>query len=489
MSTLGHTAQRLDSSLSSETVLCVDLDGTLVSTDTLWESFLALLRKNPLRLLFVPWWLLQGKAFLKRQIAQRVELDVSQLPYRREVLEFLRHQRQHGRTLVLTTAADRAIAERVAHHTGLFADVLASDGRVNLSGPAKVKLLMDRYGSRGFDYIGNGAIDVHVWRHARQAFLISPSTKLLSTVRSHTAVAHVFQSKTPNPLAILLRAFRIHQWIKNILLFIPLMLAHEFGQAALLGKAVAAFLAFSLSASAVYVLNDLLDLHADRAHPTKRFRPFAAGHLSIPTGLMLVMSLALGAAAVAIMFPPSTFLAYLALYVTIATAYSLYLKRLPVLDVIVLAALYTLRLLAGAAAVTLPLSPWLLAFSMFLFLSLAFIKRSSELSTLRAANLTLATGRGYRADDLECLRSLGTASGYISVLVLALYINSAKVTTLYNNPQVLWLICPLLLYWISRVWFLAHRGEVDTDPVVFALKDKVSCAIGLAIVLVAILAL
>ena len=478
----------LDPSLRSSKVLCVDLDGTLLATDALWEAVLALFRQNPFSIMLLIPWVLRGKAFLKQQVSQRVVLDVAKLPYHAEVVEFLHQERRKGRELVLVTATDRGIAERIARHTGLFGDVLATDGKINLRGLAKLQALKHRYGDRGFVYMGNAPVDLPVWRHADEAILVHPSSRLLKEASRVVNVGHVFQRQTRGRFISILSAIRIHQWIKNLLVFVPLIAGHKVANLPLLGDAGLAFIAFSFCASGVYVLNDLLDLEVDRAHPTKRNRPFASGKLGIPTGILLAGLLTLSGFSIALMLP-RRFFAILGLYVGMTTAYSVYLKRIVTLDVIALAGLYTLRIFAGGEAVRVTISAWLLAFSMFLFLSLAFLKRCSELYLLRGYDKGHVEGRGYREADLASLTNLGAASGYISVLVLALYINSSQVTGLYTHPEVLWLTCPLLLYWVSRIWLKAGRGEVHDDPVIFALKDKLSYAVGAAVALLMMLAI
>jgi len=468
-------------------ILCVDLDGTILATDTLWETILALLRQNPLFILLLPYWVMRGKVFLKRQIARRVVLDVAQLPVHSDVIEYLRQEHREGRTLVLATATDRRIADRIAGHIGLFSEVLATDGKINLSGSAKGQALVEKYGERGFVYMGNSSADLPVWRHAHEAILVYPSSRLLKAASRVATVRHVFHRERNGRLVSILKAIRIHQWVKNLLLFVPLITAHKVASLSRLGDAGLAFIAFSFCASGVYVVNDLLDLEVDRAHPTKRNRPFAAGKLGIPAGLFISVLLILSSFSLALLLP-GRFLVLLGLYVGMTTAYSVYLKRIAILDVIVLSGVYVFRVFAGGEAVGVIISAWLLAFSMFLFLSLAFLKRCSELYLLRGYDKGHAEGRAYCEADLESLSNLGIASGYVSVLVLALYINSSQVMGLYSNPERLWLTCALLLYWVSRIWFMARRGEVLDDPVMFALQDKVSYAVGVGVAVSMIIA-
>ena len=451
--------------------LCVDLDGTLIHSDLLLESALALLGRNPLYLFAMAFWLLRGKAHLKREIARRCKIEVATLPYNAALVEWLRAERGQRR-LVLCTASDAGYAHAVAAHLDLFSEVLASDGRSNLSGRHKAARLVERYGDRKFDYAGNTKVDLAVWRHARQGVVVGPSASLGKAAARVTTVERVFERER-RPVRIWTRALRLHQWLKNLLVFLPLLAAHRLFSLDAAAHAAAAFVAFGLCASGVYLLNDLLDLASDRRHPRKRERPFAAGTLPLTAGLVAAPALTLAAFALALVIAPLFALTLLGYYV-LTLAYSFRLKRIVMLDVVVLAALYTSRIVAGAAAIAQPLSFWLLAFSMFIFLSLAMLKRYTELRMLQANGWNNAEGRGYRVDDLGLIQSLGAASGYLSVLVLALYINSTASEVLYHRPEVLWLLCPLLLYWISRMWVVAHRGQMHDDPVIYAMVDRVS---------------
>ncbi len=401
---------------------------------------------------------------------------------------FLRQQKEVGRRIVLTTASDREAVEPIVTHLKIFADVIASDGVVNLSGRNKCKVLEERFGRRRFDYVGNARIDLPLWRAANAAHLVAPSWRVLNYAKSSASVQHVF-SVRKNPFPTILKALRVHQWSKNALLLVPLVTAHRVFDVSLLLKAICAFTVFSLCASGVYLLNDLLDLGADRQHPKKKFRPFAAGTLAISTGLLLLPLLLLSAFLLALMTLPYIFTAILALYLITTTAYSFRLKKVIVIDVILLAGLYTLRVLAGGVAEDIVVSTWLLALSIFLFLSLAFMKRYAELSVLQTQKRESATGRDYLSSDKEWLGSMGTSSGFLSVLVLALYISSKDVEVLYSHPKVLWLICPCLLYWIARMWSFAYRGQLDDDPIVVAAKDRWSYVVGAVIAVIVIVAL
>lgn len=435
-----------------------------------------LLKRDPFYLMMLPLWWLRGRAFLKKQIATRIELNPAILPYHAAFLEYLRGEKRTGRILILATAADEQLAKRVAQHLGLFTEVLASNGKTNMRGKNKGHALAARFGKQRFDYAGNSTVDLPVWEQARFAIVVNASPQLAHRASQLTKVSRTF-SDTASRVPILLRELRPHQWVKNLIVFVPLLTAHQFTDKSVLLRAMLAFIAFCLCASGVYVLNDLLDLEADRQHALKKLRPFAAGQLSLATGLLLAPLLLAASVGVA-WWLSWHFVVVLALYFVLTTSYSWRVKQIAVLDVFFLAGLYTMRLIGGHAATGVKYSFWLLAFSMFIFLSLALVKRFTELKALRQQNLQDSKGRGYTASDLELVATLGIVSGFLAVLVLALYVNSPEVQVLYNYPIALLLLCPLLLYWISRVWLVAHRGQMHDDPIVFALKDGVSYLIG-----------
>ena len=459
--------------------LAVDLDGTLVRTDMLMETLAAVVKRRPLLLLAAPFWLARGRAAFKRELAVRAEFDPALIPYDENLVAELRRQRAAGRALVLATGSDELVARRIAGHLGIFGEVIASDGRKNLKGEAKARALVERFGERGFDYAGEDRHDVAVWRHAHGAVVVGAAPGLMRKVATLGIPVQRIERRIPGALAVA-RAMRVYQWAKNLLVFVPLLTAHRFADGESLAAATLAFVAFCLVASSVYLANDLADLDDDRRHPAKRARALAAGELHLGAAMALVPVLLLAAAGVSLLLPWE-FGALLATYVGVNLAYSLGLKRVAVLDVFVLAGLYTLRILAGAAAIDVPVSHWLLAFSSFAFLSLALAKRYVEVANVASRDESRVGGRGYLAHDGPLLGALGTASAYLSVLVFALYITSPQVATLYRHPPILWFAVPLLLYWMSRVWFLAHRGKLHEDPLLFALHDPVSYATGLAI--------
>ncbi len=459
--------------LQGKSPLCVDLDGTLIKTDLLWESLLVLLKQSPLSIFQLPFWLLKGKAYFKHAIARRVTLDVTTLPYHQDLVEFLSNERRSGRELVLATASHVTFARAVAAHLGLFDEqVYGSDVTINLKGARKVKLLVERYGARRFAYVGNSTADLPVWAQANEAIVVNAPAGLAGRVGTITTVSRVFNEPV-KWLKLVAKALRVHQWAKNVLVFIPVVASHQITDKTLLMQAGVAFLSFSFSASSVYILNDCLDLASDRRHPRKKNRPFASGRLSIPFGLLLAAACLLGGILLAFVLPP-LFLLVLAGYLVLTTGYSFYLKQFVLLDVIVLAQLYTVRVYGGGAATGVAPSHWLLTFSLFLFLSLALVKRFTELRLMSEVEGKELHGRGYWVTDLEHISSIGSASGLLAVLVLALYISSKEVLLLYSHSEVLWLVCPVMLYWISRVWMLAYRNRMDDDPVVFAVRDPKS---------------
>jgi 4-hydroxybenzoate polyprenyltransferase/phosphoserine phosphatase len=443
--------------------LCVDLDGTLIATDTLWESVLLLLRHNFLLGFLLPLWLIKGKAYLKHQIAQQITLDVATLPYRENVLAFLQREKDAGRLLVLATAAHQTIAQAVASHLKLFDHVIASDAHTNMKGTTKRDALKQRFGI--FDYIGDSRADLPILQAADEAFFLgTPSASLRKQCK-------VFSVPKTNWL-VWLKVLRPHQWVKNVLIFLPLFLAHEILDLDKLGDSFLAFIVFSLAASAGYVLNDLLDLQADRAHSSKKHRPFAAGLVPIQYGLPIFVVLISLSFLISLSSLPLFFSGIVGLYLLLTITYSFYIKHKLIIDVFVLASLYTLRILAGCIATTIPPSSWLLAFSMFIFISLAFLKRYIEL--LQQYDQKVLKNRSYEVGDIDLIATVGMTSGYLAILVFALYINTDKVAMLYHSPEILWMICPILLYWITRVWFLAKRRRVLDDPLQFALSDKIS---------------
>jgi 4-hydroxybenzoate polyprenyltransferase/phosphoserine phosphatase len=458
--------------MSTNRVIAVDLDGTLTYSDTLYESILVLIREKPIFIFAILFWLFLGKAYLKAKIASLAYFDVTRLPYNQALIDWLCVERASGKKIVLCTGANGQIARAVVDHVKLFDQAMASDLWSNLKGEAKRAWLDRNFGIKGYAYAGNDTSDISVWKGASEAIVVNASAKVLNEAKRVGNVTKVIPARA-NSVASWIKTFRIHQWLKNCLLFVPLLAAHEIGNLAAWAILFLAFIVFSFCASAIYIVNDLIDLDSDRRHPRKCFRPFATGRVSIPTGLVtafsfVVLGLFLGS------ILGVAFLTWLIIYLVLTITYSLVLKRYQLLDCMALAALYTLRVIAGAAAIDIAVSFWLLTFSIFIFLSLAFVKRYAELQLQVEQGNARILGRGYTVMDAPLVQTFGVAAGYVAVLVLALYLNSETVVSLYVNPQLIWGAVPLVLLWISWIWMKAHRGEMHDDPLLFAIQDRTS---------------
>ncbi|MFH1050742.1 MAG: UbiA family prenyltransferase [bacterium] len=464
--------------------LCVDLDGTLISTDTLMESLLFAIKEKPYLLFLLPIWIFKGRGFLKKKIADTSLPDATLLPYKNNVLDFIKTEKNKGREIVLATATDNRIADSVAEHLGIFDKVIATNNNHNLRSKNKSNALVELYGERGFDYIGDSIADLAVWKNADCSLLVEPANSLLKKVKSFSNNVIVF-SKDTNKLKSFIKEIRVYQWIKNILIFLPFLMAHR-PETGIIVNSIFAFISFSFVASFVYLLNDLLDIEADRQHPGKKHRPLASGIFPIHLGILVAPVFLLSGLAIGFFLLPYEFFITLIIYLLLTTGYTFFLKRIIILDVIILSCLYTIRLIAGANATGIEASPWLLGFSIFLFLSLAIMKRYTELGVMIEQNKTKTKGRGYRTEDIGFLNSIGPASGYMSVLILALYVNSEKVVWLYKIPEMLWLTLLCLLFWISRIWLIAQRGKMYDDPIVFIAKDYVSYIVGFIITILII---
>ncbi|MEZ5702010.1 MAG: UbiA family prenyltransferase [Burkholderiaceae bacterium] len=462
--------------------LCVDLDGTLTRSDLTFESLLSALKARPWILFLLPWWLFQGKSYLKTQLARLVQPDATVLPYHPDVIGLIQDARRQGRLVALVTGSHISLAKRVADHLLLFDEVMGSTPNQNLTGHRKATALEGRFGRGRFDYVANSKVDLAIWAKASGAVTVNAPKSVVRQVAA-MGIAHRDIPPQTTGWRTWLKAIRLQQWLKNLLLFIPVVTAHEVLNLHAMTGAVLAFVCFGLLASATYLINDMLDLEADRHHHKKRHRPFASGAISLQAGV----------AAVAGLFAMGLVLAWnlsngfqlaMAAYLVCTLLYSLRLKRFASLDVIVLAGLYTLRIIAGAFAANISLSFWLLAFSMFIFLSLAMVKRVAELVEVQKDELVSGKpqrklrGREYSTQDIGMLQAMGAASGYLAVLVLALYIHSPEVVTLYRTPQLLWLIAPLMLLWVTRLWMVTSRGFMDEDPIFFAVKDPETWATG-----------
>ncbi|KWK70226.1 UbiA family prenyltransferase [Burkholderia ubonensis] len=461
--------------------LVVDLDGTLTTTDTLAESVIRAVRRKPASLLRFPFWLASGRSTFKARIAEQADLRVEHLPYRAPLVEYLEQEQQRGRKIVLATAAHRSIAERVGEHLDLFDEVIATDGETNLKGEAKLESIRKHVGER-FVYAGDSKADLPVWAAAQGAILAGAAPAVTATIRDTVRVEREFSNECVN-VATWCKALRVHQWLKNLLLFVPLLTAFAFFDADKIGTLVVAFLALSLGASATYIVNDLWDLDNDRRHPRKRNRPFAKGTLSIAQGIgggavLLTLAFVLACAVSA------QFAAMFVLYLMLTTAYSWRLKSIVLLDVIVLSLLYTHRIVAGAVAVGIAVSHWLLAFSVLTFLSLALVKRCSELVLLRQSDKRESAGRDYRVGDLEVLWPFGIGASLAAVVVFGLFISAPETAARYASPHLLWLVQIALIYLFGRLWVTTVRGAMHDDPIVHLLENRGS--LGVLLVMVAI---
>ncbi len=466
--------------------LCVDLDGTLIKTDTSFESFLLLLKKNPFYLFLALLWLCKSRAYLKQQIATRVLPDPQHLPYSQIFLAFLHNEFTKGRKLILATGTNHKIAEQISTHLNIFSSVIASNSHTNLTGQAKSDALTAQFGLKGYDYAGNSSVDFPVWHNARNALVVNAKTSVLQKAKKIANVSHIFAMPS-NRSRNFVKAIRAHQYVKNILVFIPLFVGHRDFSLTLLTNMALGFCCFCLLSSSIYLFNDLLDIEADRKNKIKQHRAFAAGELAMVYGVIFgMLFLAMGLYLSFLL--PSYFTWSLASYYLVGSIYSYYFKRIFLLDVFVLATLYTVRIIAGMTIVGAGYSAWLILFALFFFLSLAFVKRYSELYDAQLQAKDEVVGRNYLVTDLSQIGLFGKISGYFSVLILALYINTERATTLYNHPKLLWIICLLLFYWITRTWLLATRGFIHQDPVIFILKDKTSLGIGFIATLIVLIA-
>ncbi len=475
----------MDQKTSKSTLpLVADLDGTVVSTDLIWEAIVLAIKRNILLLFIIPFWVLGGKANLKMKLASVVDIDASTLPYREEFIEFLKTEKAKGRRLVLATGSPLKFAEAVAAHLGIFDQVIATNHDVNMTSVRKRAALVAEFGDGGFDYAGNSRDDIAVFEAAAQGIVVAPDRTAANYQRTHGNA--LFAAEKFNP-KIILKLLRVHQWMKNTLVAVPAILANELLKGDTPKAIVLAFVAFSLLASTIYIVNDLFDMEQDRKHKTKCNRPLAAGRISIPAALVvaavtLAISVAVG------LYLPFEFQLVMLAYAVLTTLYTFAFKRMLLIDVLALAGLYTIRVLAGAAATRIDASFWLLAFSVFFFLSLAMVKRYVELTGVPETHVNKVAGRGYRVVDRQVLAEAGMASTFAAVLVLALYIDSDEVKLIYGSPYLLWLLCPIVLYISLRIWVLARRNEMDEDPVVFILTDwrsQLMVAAGAALVIAA----
>jgi 4-hydroxybenzoate polyprenyltransferase/phosphoserine phosphatase len=475
---------------TEHSAIFVDLDGSLLHTDLLIESFFQLVKERPGLVPSFLTHLMKSKSEMKSWVADKTTLEIKTLPFREDLLVFLREEKRKGTKIILATASHEKWAEKVALHLDLFDHVIATSKSCNMKGAAKSEAIVSYCSQEGISdwtYVGDSRSDFPIWHASNSCILAGGTNKIESKLVASGKMLRRFHNKQNSAYAVL-RALRAHQWIKNLLVFAPIFLAQRIDSEHL-WNCIIAFVCFSMTASSVYVINDVMDVTSDRAHPKKKNRPFAAGALPQQWGLIIAFTLLCLSFSLSNLVLPITFSLILAGYLFLTTAYSVWLKKLPIVDVLVLASFYSIRIFAGAAVASVVVSEWLFAFSMFFFLSLAFVKRYSELQRMKSLGRLDAHGRGYSVTDLRLVETMGVTSGYLSVLVLALYINSANMKTFYENATALWAICPLLFFWIGRIWLLASKSLIDDDPLVFAMKDRVSLwvgVIGIALILVAL---
>jgi 4-hydroxybenzoate polyprenyltransferase len=471
---------------ATEIPLVVDLDGTLVKVDTLHESFVELASKSPLKAMRALLAIRHGRASFKSAVADHVVFQTATVPVDESVVEVINQARKDGRKVYLATAADRRFADAIAASNCEFDGVLASEGGLNLKGKAKADRLVALFGLHGFDYIGNSSEDLPVWQAANTPLITGGGRQLTERLRREFPNAVVLGEKNFS-IRPYIRTLRPHQWLKNILVALPAVAGHDFSFSGLV-TVVTAIVSFSFAASSIYIINDMLDLPHDRVHPQKRYRPIAAGAVPVSRAIILFAVVAALSVATALTLPPA-FMAVLIFYFALSMTYSVYLKRKLMIDVVALAALYGVRVLAGGEATGIPLSQWLVGFCFFLFLSLALVKRTTEMMLLPQDSVDKIKGRGYRRADLPTITSLTAASGFVAVLVLALYINSPEVRSLYHHPEWLWGVGMILTYWLGRVCLLTGRGEMNQDPIIFAATDHISLLAGVVIVGIFVIAL
>jgi 4-hydroxybenzoate polyprenyltransferase len=457
------------------TPLCVDLDGTLIQSDLSVESTLKAIKLRPWVIIFFPLWLRKGLGYFKSQLARFVRLNYATIPLNQSVLNYIKEKKEAGRPLLLVTGSYQVYARSIAEEIGIFDEVLATTDTCNLTGRNKARILVERFGEGNFDYIGNEVKDQHIWQVSRRALFANATPKLIDKL-SFIDFYRVFHAEETS-LRLLLKACRANQWVKNLLLFVAPLITHTLFEGGALISLVLAFISFSLLASATYLFNDFCDLEADRKHPQKSKRPLASGALPIRMGVVLMTALFCASFVISLTLPYAFSVALLT-YLALTLAYSLQIKKIAGLDVLTIAVLYTIRIVAGALALSAMISFWLLSFSVLLFLSVALSKRVSDLIQLAARDGTKMKGRDYSVDDQAILTQCGTASGYLAVFILAMYLHSPKIAAHYAMPQVLWLLCPALLYWITRTWIQTARGQLREDPFVSGAKDKISLSIG-----------
>ena len=462
--------------MKEEKCLFVDLDGTLIKSDLLFECLVPIIKNYFYAIFLAPFWLLKGKAYLKDKFSDLVSINPEILPYNNNVLEYIRKEKENGSKIILATASNIKLAKSISDYLGIFDDVMASSKEENLKGKNKlnkIKLYIKNNNiNKEFSYIGDSEADVKIFNETNIPIVVG-NKNVFNKIKSKNDKTTFVDGENDFSLKKFFKMIRTYQWVKNFLIFLPLILAHKFLDVNLLLKALVAFFSFSFLASSVYIINDIMDVESDRIHPSKKNRPIASGAVKISSALKVAFIL-MPLSFIISIFLGKEFLFVLLTYFITTSCYSFYLKKIMLVDILILSLLYTVRMFAGGVALNIYLSPWLFMFSMFFFFSLACAKRYSELYAVRNNLQDEIKGRGYQAQDLEQIQIFGSSSGYIAILIFALYIQSDISMKLYKTPSFFWALCPIMLYWISRVWLLSHRGQMTQDPIIFALKDKVS---------------
>ena len=456
--------------------LAVDLDGTLFRGDVFIEAMLRFVTAKPLRVFILLGWLARGRAYAKARLADAAPCDPSILPYDDEFVEWLRAERNSGRIVVLATASNACEAQRIADHVGLFDRVFASDEATNLKSRRKAEALQKAYPD-GFVYAGNERADLKVWRAASAAVVVNAPSGLAMQAAREFEIERLIQAKG-GALRGLIKAIRPQQWAKNVLVFVPMIVGQGWLDPNTWVQAVVAFFAMSFAASSIYLINDASDIDADRRHHRKSMRPFASGALSPLVGVPAAVLLAAGGLTLGAALGQLPFVA-VAVYLIMNAFYTFWLKTKQIADVFVLAGLYIIRVVLGGLATGFLASSWLLAFCGFFFFSLALCKRVTEVDTAAAGGGVGLSRRGYRMTDGPVLTAMGVAAGFMSCLVLALYIQyDISTAHAYSWPLLLWLLPAAVMYWFCRVWLLTARGKVHDDPLVWAVRDRVSWILG-----------
>ena len=462
--------------MKEEKCLFVDLDGTLIKSDLLFECLVPIIKNYFYAIFLAPFWLLKGKAYLKDKFSDLVSINPEILPYNNNVLEYIRKEKENGSKIILATASNIKLAKSISDYLGIFDDVIASSKEENLKGKNKlnkIKLYIENNNiNKEFSYIGDSEADVKIFNETNIPIVVG-NKNVFNKIKSKNDKTTFVDGENDFSLKKFFKMIRTYQWVKNFLIFLPLILAHKFLDVNLLLKALVAFFSFSFLASSVYIINDIMDVESDRIHPSKKNRPIASGAVKISSALKVAFIL-MPLSFIISIFLGKEFLFVLLTYFITTSCYSFYLKKIMLVDILILSLLYTVRIFAGGVALNIYLSPWLFMFSLFFFFSLACAKRYSELYAVRNNLQDEIKGRGYQAQDLEQIQIFGSSSGYIAILIFALYIQSDISMKLYKTPSFFWALCPIMLYWISRVWLLSHRGQMTQDPIIFALKDKVS---------------